>query len=253
MIKITGSAIAATRAPTLCEATTNCEVSSSATDDIGTSATPTHSDCRSDSPLAGPVSSRLSSLAAMRAATSASAAQVKAPCQSACAAIKDTSTNISTLSMAAAVPSWRGQTQGRGCSCLSTMPASSVASGAEPLAWLDSRVRPVLARNPVPLAVFPPNGLYRLEMTHALDAMGKPWRIAYVSSSLPGVSAAAEGGLGLTLLALAAAEADTHPELRTLRVRAHDHMKPARALYARAGLKHCRSVVTYMKEGDEDV
>lgn len=60
-------------------------------------------------------------------------------------------------------------------------------------------------------------------------------------------------GLGLTLLALAAAEADTHPELRTLRVRAHDHMKPARALYARAGLKHCRSVVTYMKEGDEDV
>lgn len=37
-------------------------------------------------------------------------------------------------------------------------------------------------------------------MTHALDAMGKPWRIAYVSSSLPGVSAAAEGGLGLTLL-----------------------------------------------------
>jgi hypothetical protein len=30
-------------------------------------------------------------------------------------------------------------------------------------------------------------------------------------------------------------------------------MKPARALYGRAGLKHCRSVVTYMKEGDEDV
>jgi DNA-binding transcriptional LysR family regulator len=78
--------------------------------------------------------------------------------------------------------------------------AKGLASWAEPLAWLDSRARPVLARNPVPLAVFPPNGLYRLEMTHALDAMGKPWRIAYVSSSLPGVSAAAEGGLGLTLL-----------------------------------------------------
>lgn len=75
-----------------------------------------------------------------------------------------------------------------------------LASWAEPLAWLDSRSRPVLARDPIPLAVFPPNGLYRLEMTHALDAMGKAWRIAYVSSSLPGVSAAAEGGLGLTLL-----------------------------------------------------
>ncbi|MBZ9752018.1 GNAT family N-acetyltransferase [Deinococcus sp. HMF7604] len=60
-------------------------------------------------------------------------------------------------------------------------------------------------------------------------------------------------GYGLTLLALAAAEAETHPEVRTLRARAHDHMKPARALYARAGLTHCRSVVTYMKEGDEDV
>ncbi|MFC6750448.1 GNAT family N-acetyltransferase [Deinococcus aquaticus] len=60
-------------------------------------------------------------------------------------------------------------------------------------------------------------------------------------------------GLGLKLLALAAAEADTHPEIRTLRVRAHDHMKPARALYTRAGLKHSRSVVTYMKDGDEDV
>lgn len=75
-----------------------------------------------------------------------------------------------------------------------------LASWPEPLAWMDSRSRPVLARNPAPLAVFPPNGLYRLEMTHALDAMGKPWRIAYVSSNLSGVSAAAEGGLGLTLL-----------------------------------------------------
>lgn len=78
--------------------------------------------------------------------------------------------------------------------------AKGLASWAEPLAWLDSRARPVLARNPMPLAVFPPNGLYRLEMTHALDSMGKAWRIAYVSSSLPGVSAAAAGGLGLTLL-----------------------------------------------------
>nr|RIY08320.1 GNAT family N-acetyltransferase [Deinococcus sp. RM] len=60
-------------------------------------------------------------------------------------------------------------------------------------------------------------------------------------------------GYGLKLLALAAAEAETHPEVRTLRVRAHDHMKPARALYARAGFTHCRSIVTYMRDGDEDV
>ncbi|THF88942.1 GNAT family N-acetyltransferase [Deinococcus sp. KSM4-11] len=58
---------------------------------------------------------------------------------------------------------------------------------------------------------------------------------------------------GQLLLALAAAEAQTQPELRSLRVRAHDHMRPARALYTHAGLTHCRSVVTYMRDGDEDV
>lgn len=58
---------------------------------------------------------------------------------------------------------------------------------------------------------------------------------------------------GQLLLALAAAEAQTHPELRRLRTRAHDHMQPARALYTHAGLTHCRSVVTYLRDGDEEV
>ena len=31
-----------------------------------------------------------------------------------------------------AVPSWRGQAQGRGLSCLSSMPPSNAASGADP-------------------------------------------------------------------------------------------------------------------------
>ncbi|SEJ83066.1 Ribosomal protein S18 acetylase RimI [Deinococcus reticulitermitis] len=58
--------------------------------------------------------------------------------------------------------------------------------------------------------------------------------------------------LGRALLLLAAAEARRFPELRTLRVRAHDHMKAARALYARAGLTHCRAVVTYLRDGEEE-
>lgn len=58
--------------------------------------------------------------------------------------------------------------------------------------------------------------------------------------------------LGRTLLSLAASEARQHPELRSLRVRAHDHMKAARTLYSHAGLKHCRSIVTYMLEGEEE-
>lgn len=59
-------------------------------------------------------------------------------------------------------------------------------------------------------------------------------------------------GLGRALLHLAAAEATQHPELLHLRVRAHDHMHAARALYAHAGLSHCRSVVTYMLDGEEE-
>lgn len=51
--------------------------------------------------------------------------------------------------------------------------------------------------------------------------------------------------LGRTLLALAAAEAETQPEIRTLRVRAHDHMHIAKALYSHMGFKHCRAVITY--------
>lgn len=59
--------------------------------------------------------------------------------------------------------------------------------------------------------------------------------------------------LGRALLGLAAAEATKHPEMRTLRVRAHDHMHAARALYTQLGLKHCRSVVTYFLDGNEEV
>ena len=65
---------------------------------------------------------------------------------------------------------------------------------------MDSRTRPAAARVPLPLVVFPQDGLYRSEMTHALDAAGRSWRIAYVSASLAGLSAAVEDGLGLTLL-----------------------------------------------------
>lgn len=58
--------------------------------------------------------------------------------------------------------------------------------------------------------------------------------------------------LGRALLNLAAAEAARHPELRTLRTRAHDHMKAARTLYSHLGLRHNRSVVTYLLEGEEE-
>jgi DNA-binding transcriptional LysR family regulator len=75
-----------------------------------------------------------------------------------------------------------------------------LACWPEPLAWIDSRSRPAFARDPLPLVVFPQDGLYRSEMTHALDAAGRRWRIAYMSASLASLSAAVTDGLGLSLL-----------------------------------------------------
>ncbi|MCY1532695.1 LysR substrate binding domain protein [compost metagenome] len=52
----------------------------------------------------------------------------------------------------------------------------------------------------MPLVAFPAGGLYRGEMTHALDAGGRRWRIAFVSASLASILAAVADGLGITLL-----------------------------------------------------
>ena len=78
--------------------------------------------------------------------------------------------------------------------------AQGLASWPEPLCWIDSRSRPAVARDPVPLVAFPVGGLYRGEMTHALDAGGRRWRVAFVSASLASILAAVADGLGVTLL-----------------------------------------------------
>ncbi|KAI3596904.1 Transcriptional regulator, LysR family [Cupriavidus necator H850] len=78
--------------------------------------------------------------------------------------------------------------------------APGLASWPEPLCWFDSRGRPAVARDPVPLVAFPVGGLYRGEMTHALDAGGRRWRVAFVSASLASILAAVADGLGVTLL-----------------------------------------------------
>lgn len=122
--------------------------------------------------------------------------------------------------------------------------APGLAVWPEPLAWIDSRARPARTRDPLPLVVFPQDGLYRSEMTHALDAAGRRWRIAYMSASLASLSAAVEDGLGLSLLPrrLATAEhallgaPDGLAAVPDLEVALHaraDLPAPARALAAR--------------------
>ena len=75
-----------------------------------------------------------------------------------------------------------------------------IARWREPLAWVDSRDWPAGERDPVPLVVFPSEGLYRRQITDALDARGIPWRIAYESASLASLQGAVSAGIGVSLL-----------------------------------------------------
>lgn len=74
------------------------------------------------------------------------------------------------------------------------------AARREPLLWLDSQAHPAIERSPVPLAVFPLNGLYREEICRTLDDLGMRWRVSYCSASLAALAAASAAGVGLTLL-----------------------------------------------------
>lgn len=75
-----------------------------------------------------------------------------------------------------------------------------LAARPEPLLWLDSAAYPCFEQTPVPLVLFPQQGLYREEMCQTLDAMDRSWRIGYSSASLVALAAASAQGLGLTLL-----------------------------------------------------
>ncbi|MGH6860506.1 MAG: LysR family transcriptional regulator [Phyllobacterium sp.] len=70
----------------------------------------------------------------------------------------------------------------------------------EPLCWLESAAHPVSAADPLPLIAFPPNGLYRNDMMHALDGSGRRWHLVYTSSNLAGIQNAVAAGLGVSLL-----------------------------------------------------
>ncbi|MGB0683089.1 MAG: LysR substrate-binding domain-containing protein [Magnetovibrionaceae bacterium] len=75
----------------------------------------------------------------------------------------------------------------------------------EPLVWVaDKRPEPSGADEnqleALPLVVSPRPCVYRKRATDALDAAGRPWRIAYTCASLAGTQAAVRAGLGLSVL-----------------------------------------------------
>lgn len=75
-----------------------------------------------------------------------------------------------------------------------------VCAWPERLIWIASSRHSIEQQDPVALAVFGQGCLYRNRAIHALESIGRPWRIAYSSPNLAGVQAAVSAGLGISVL-----------------------------------------------------
>lgn len=81
--------------------------------------------------------------------------------------------------------------------------------------WAAASSYQATARGPLPMALYPPGCLFRQWAAEALDAAGRPWRLAYVSRTLAAVESIAAAGLAVTVV-----KAGTlPPRLRALSVR----------------------------------
>lgn len=72
----------------------------------------------------------------------------------------------------------------------------------EPLSWVSGPGFSLKPGQPVPLLLYPKGCLYRQHITQALNQAGIPWRVLYSTSSLLGILAAIEAGLGVSALAI---------------------------------------------------
>lgn len=70
----------------------------------------------------------------------------------------------------------------------------------EPLVWVARDEQAVPDAGSVPLVVSPDPCVYRKRAIDALEAMGRPWRVAYTSTSLAGSLLAVTEGLGIAVL-----------------------------------------------------
>src|SRR5258707_9568443 len=86
---------------------------------------------------------------------------------------------------------------------------TGIAVWAERVHWVTSKSRPRDTNaGSVPLIGFPTGCLYRSRAIHALESAGRPWHMAYTSSSLSGIQAAVAAGMGLSILSEMAIQAD---------------------------------------------
>lgn len=84
-----------------------------------------------------------------------------------------------------------------------------IAVWPERVHWVTSKNHPRdTTIGSVPLIGFPPGCLYRAGAIHALESAGRSWHMAYTSSNLSGIQAAIAAGMGLSILAEIAIQAD---------------------------------------------
>src|SRR5215470_4791506 len=85
----------------------------------------------------------------------------------------------------------------------------AIAVWPERVHWVTSKSHPIAADvSSIPLIGFPLGCLYRAGAIHALESAGRPWHMAYTSSSLSGIQAAVAAGMGLSILSEMAIQAD---------------------------------------------
>ncbi|MBR1176231.1 LysR family transcriptional regulator [Bradyrhizobium sp. KB893862 SZCCT0404] len=70
----------------------------------------------------------------------------------------------------------------------------------EQAVWAAANSYPVAAQDTLPVALYPPGCLFRQWAAEALDAAGRPWRLAFVSRTLGAVEAIAAQGLAITVV-----------------------------------------------------
>nr|WP_255263646.1 LysR substrate-binding domain-containing protein [Pseudomonas aegrilactucae] len=72
-----------------------------------------------------------------------------------------------------------------------------------PMTWIGSQAQPVMwtagGAQPVPLVLFDSPCPFHSMATERLEAQGLGWHMAFTSSSLPGLAAATQAGLGYTV------------------------------------------------------
>lgn len=70
----------------------------------------------------------------------------------------------------------------------------------EQAVWAAAESYPIRAHDTLPVALYPPGCLFRQWAAEALDAAGRPWRLAFVSRTLAAVEAVAAQGFAITVV-----------------------------------------------------